>query len=93
VAAGVAVEAEVGAAGLRRVAEGLVDETAVGVARLLVCPLRAILMVHLVVTMQPRRDILLVQVVMDRPRECMEHLHRVEALVPHPLIGRYCIIV
>ncbi len=90
--AGVAVEAEVGAVGLRPVAEGSVDETAVGAAHLPACPLQAILMVHMAVTMLPHRDILLVQVVMDRPKECMEHLRRGEALVPHLLIGRYCIM-
>ena len=81
-------EAEADGVGLPWVAEGLVVETAVGAVRLQVCRQQVTPMVPLVATMLPHRVILQVLVGMDRRRECMERLHREEALVPHLLTDR-----
>ena len=85
-------EAEADEAGLPWVAEGLEDGIAVGAVRLQVCRQQVTPMVPQVVTMLPHRVILQVLVGMDRLRECMERLLREEALAPHLLTDRLCIL-
>ena len=85
-------EAEADEEGLPWVAEGSVDGIAVGAVRLQVCHQRVTPMAPQVATMLPHRVILQVLVAMGRRRECMEHLHQEEALVPHLLTDRLCIL-